>query len=139
MYDRFISDPLPLFVEKPFNVAVPDLPVRIKGRIDAIYESDKGIEIRDYKTSRSVRTAEVAKRKATENKQLTVYALAWLLEHDELPALEVLDFVETGQRGEVKRTNRAIDSLIAQLGKMVASMRDNVYPPGHNHDFCAHP
>jgi DNA helicase-2/ATP-dependent DNA helicase PcrA len=139
MYGRFISDPLPLHIEKPFNVAVPDTPVRIKGRIDAVYDTPRGIEIRDYKTSRSVRTADVAKRKASENKQLTVYALAWLLEHGELPALEVLDFVETGQRGEVRRTNRAIATLTDNLSKIVTSMQDNVYPLGHNHDFCAHP
>jgi len=139
IYDRFASDPLPLEIEKPFNVAVPDMPVRIKGRMDAVYPHDKGVEIRDYKTSSAVRTPEQAKSKTNSSTQLTVYALAWQLMHDELPASLALDYVETGQIGTVRRTDRALETLKNNLAKMVKSMETGDYPLGSQHDYCSHP
>lgn len=140
IYERFITDTPPLAVETTFAVAVPDLPVRIKGRMDAVYAHDKGIEIRDYKTSRSVTTYEQAKSKTNASQQLTVYALAWQLMHaGELPAALTLDFVETGQMASVRRTPASLETLKKNLAKMVESMQTGNYPLGSQHDYCAHP
>lgn len=88
---------LPMEVEQSFSIKVPDLPLKMTGRMDAVYQLEHGIEIRDFKTTTSVTTPERAKSRATSSKQLTLYALAWYLLHDELPALLTLDFVETGK------------------------------------------
>lgn len=140
LYERFTTEALPFEVEQWFDVRVPDLPVRIKGRMDAVYpHTGGGVEIRDYKTSSGVRTPEQAKRRATSSLQLTVYALAWQLQHDELPASLALDFVETGQIGPVRRTQKALDTLHTKLERMVDNMQTSVYPLGKKHDYCVHP
>ncbi|HEY1064006.1 MAG TPA: ATP-dependent DNA helicase, partial [Candidatus Saccharimonadales bacterium] len=103
LYERFMHDPLPLEVEQSFGVHIPNTILKMVGRIDAVYQLEKGVEIRDFKTSTSVTTPEKAKSRATASQQLTLYALAWQLMHAEMPALLSLDFVETGQIGSVRK------------------------------------
>jgi DNA helicase-2/ATP-dependent DNA helicase PcrA len=102
VYERFLHDELPAETEWPFELALDDVPLIIRGKIDAIYQLGKGTEIRDFKTGTSVRTPEQAKSRATGSQQLTLYAFAWERLRGELPALLTLDFVETGQLGSVK-------------------------------------
>jgi hypothetical protein len=109
------------------------------GRIDAVYQLDNGIEIRDFKTSTSVTTPEKAKSRATGSKQLTLYALAWFLQHNELPSLLTLDFVETGQIGSVRKQMKSLDTMQAHLSQIVASLKAGEYPLGKDHAYCAHP
>ena len=139
MYDRFSEEELPTHDELPFGVMVPNLPIKIIGRMDAVYERPSGAEIRDFKTSSSVTTPEKAKSRATTSQQLTVYALAWQLMHDELPEKLVLDFVETGQLGSIRKTQRGIDTLCTKLATMNEQLRAGQYPPGLKHDYCSHP
>ena len=139
IYKRFLEEELPTADERPFAVEVPDLPIKIVGRIDAIYERPSGVEIRDFKTSSSVTTPEKAKSRATGSQQLTVYALAWQIMHDSLPEKLTLDFVETGQIGPVRRTQRSIDTLLSHLTTMNEQLRAGVYPMGKKHDYCSHP
>jgi hypothetical protein len=134
-----MHDPLPMEVEQAFNVRVPDMPLRMVGRIDAVYQLEKGVEIRDFKTSTSVTTAEKAKSRATSSPQLTLYALAWRIMHDEMPALLSLDFVETGQIGPVRKQAKSLDTMQAKLQTMVAQLQAGEYPLGKDHSYCKHP
>ena len=97
VYERFVQADLPLETEKPFAVELFAGKLKVIGRIDAVYQNDGGVEIRDFKTGTSVTTADKAKSRATASNQLTLYALAWQTLHDEMPALLTLDFVETNQ------------------------------------------
>ena len=139
IYERFINDRLPIKVEQSFGVTIPDMPLKMIGRIDAVYQLDNGIEIRDFKTSTSVTTPEKAKSRATGSKQLTLYALAWFLQHNELPLILTLDFVETGQIGSVRKQMKSLDTMQAHLSQMVTSLRVGEYPLGKDHTYCAHP
>ncbi len=139
LYDRFMNEPLPLEVEQAFGVNLPDTPLRMVGRIDAVYQLDKGVEIRDFKTSTSVNTSEKAKSRATSSQQLTLYALAWRLMHDEMPALLTLDFVETGQIGSVRKQPKSLDTMRAKLETMVQQLQAGEYPLGKDHTYCKHP
>jgi len=139
IYDRFTAEALPIEIEKPFSVAIEHLPLKVVGRIDAVYAQEKGIEIRDFKTSSSVTTPEKAKSRATSSQQLTIYALAWQIMHGELPALLTLDFVETAQLGSVRKTQRGIDGLLAKLTEMVTCLQAGQYPAAASHDYCSHP
>ncbi len=139
LYGRFTKEELPVEIEQAFGVLVPDLPLKIIGRIDAVYQHGDKVEIRDFKTSSSVTTPEKAKNRATNSQQLTIYALAWQIKHGELPALLTLDFVETGQIGSVKKTQRSIDSLKTKLVSMIADLQTGNYPPGTDHMYCSHP
>lgn len=139
LYERFSTEELPTHDELPFGVVVNELPVKIIGRMDAVYERTSGVEIRDFKTSSSVTTPEKAKSRATTSQQLTVYALAWQLLHGELPEKLVLDFVETGQQGSIRKTKRGIETLCQKLAVMNEQLRGGQYPPGAKHDYCSHP
>ena len=139
IYTRFMHDPLPMHTEQSFGTVVPDLPLKIVGRIDAVYAHPNGIEIRDYKTSTSVQTPEQAKSRATSSTQLTLYALAWKLQNDEMPALLTLDFVETGLLGSVRKQPKSLETMTAKLRDMVQHLQQGSYPPGKDHTYCAHP
>ena len=139
IYERFTKEALPIEVEQSFGVSVPDAPVRIVGRIDAVYQLGAGVEIRDFKTTTSVTTPEQAKSRATTSNQLTLYALAWQLQHDEMPALLTLDFVETGQLGSVRKQPKSLQTMLAKLAQMAEQLQAGEYPPGKDHNYCVHP
>lgn len=140
VYERFSTDPLPLETEKPFAAVLPDVPLTVKGRIDAVYALGKdAVEIRDFKTGTGVTTPEKAKQRATGSNQLTLYALAWRELHGELPALLTLDFVETGQLGSVKKQAKSLDTLTGKLELMVQDLRAGKFTPGSDHTHCHHP
>lgn len=139
IYERFTSEELPTEDEANFAVMMPDLPLKITGRMDAIYERADGVEIRDFKTSTSVTTQQKAKQRATSSGQLTVYALAWQLVHGELPKLLSLDFVETKQLGTIRKSQRGVDTLQDKLTTMNEQLRAGHYPAGRDHSYCSHP
>lgn len=139
IYERFTQDELPIETELPFTLELADLPLTIRGRIDAVYQTDKGVEIRDFKTGTSVTTAAQAKSRATNSQQLTLYALAWLQLRGEMPAQLTLDFVETGQRQSVKKQLKSLDTLTQKLADMIKLLQTGTYPAGRDHSYCLHP
>ncbi len=139
IYERFMHAPLPIEAELPFGIMLPDIKLKIIGRIDAVYQLDEGVEIRDFKTGTSVTTPDKAKRRATASNQLALYALAWRQMHDDMPALLTLDFVETGQQGSVKKQAKSLATLTSKLENMVESLQRGEYPSGKDHTFCNHP
>ena len=133
------SQDVPRDVELPFSAVLREEGLVIKGRIDAVFETDKGVEIRDYKTSTSVDTDEKAKRRASGSDQLTLYALVWQELYGELPKRLSLDFVDTAILGSVAKTQRGVDSMRAKLVDMVTAINKREFLPGKDHRFCRHP
>jgi len=130
---------IPLYVEWPFSTKIPDAQMVIRGRLDVVFGTEEGIEIRDYKTSVSVGTPEKAKQRATASTQLTLYALIWKEIHGELPKKLSLEFVDTNQIGSVGKTQRGIDSMHAKLVEMSKAIKNNQFIPGKDHRYCQHP
>lgn len=139
VYKRFNNDALPIETEWPFRLELTDMPLTIRGKIDAVYAEEKGVEIRDFKTGTGVRTAEQAKSRVSGSGQLTLYALAWLELRGEMPAKLTLDFVETGQLGSIKKQLKSIDTLKTKLAVMVEQLKASQYPAGQDHTRCMHP
>ncbi len=140
LYERVEHSPrVPLLVEEAFCVNLPEQHLKLKGRFDAVFPVPKGVEIVDYKTSASVDTPEKAKRRASASQQLTLYALAWQVQHDELPALVTLDFVDTDMRGSLRKTPAGIDAMRGRLKKLTSGLRAREFNPGTDHLFCIHP
>lgn len=139
VYERFSKEELPIEIEQGFGVTVPGLPLKIIGRMDAVYQHDNSVEIRDFKTSSSVTTPQKAKDRATGSQQLTIYAFAWQLMHDEIPGLLTLDFIETGQLGSVRKQPKSLDTLRSKLEQLVKGLQTGEYPPGRDHTYCTHP
>lgn len=139
LHARIKNDPMPVSVEEPFRVHLPDSKLILKGRIDAVLGIDGGVEVRDYKTSTSADTPEKAKSKTTASNQLTMYALAWRLAKDEDPLQVSLDFVQTGQIGTVKKRSSSLDTMQEKLAGAAEDILAGKFPPGKSHDFCIHP
>jgi len=139
IYERSTRDArVPIEAEKPFSIQLQEYGLTITGQIDAVFALGSGVEIVDYKTG-GADTAEKAKSKAGASEQLTLYALAWQTLHDELPALVTLDFIDTGQKGSLKKTQRGIDGAKLRLQKVADGIRNQDFNPGKDHLFCIHP
>ncbi len=139
VYERFLLDDLPIESEWPFSLELADMPLTIKGKIDAIYQLEHGVEIRDFKTGTSIRTAEQAQRRVAGSQQLTLYAFAWQQLRGEMPAKLTLDFVETGQIGSIKKQPKSLETLKGKLKILVKHLKAKQYPYGHDHSRCMHP
>jgi len=139
VYERFIHDDLPIETEWPFHLELDDIPLTINGTIDAVYQLTDGVEIRDFKTGTSVRTAEQAKSRVSGSQQLTLYALAWQELRGELPAKLTLDFVETSQISSIRKQARSLQTLSSKLQTMVDQLQAGDFPAGRDHKRCMHP
>jgi DNA helicase-2/ATP-dependent DNA helicase PcrA len=139
VYDRFMHDELPIETEWPFTLPLDDLNMDIRGKIDAVYALDGGVEIRDFKTGTNVTTTEQAKSRTQGSAQLTLYALAWQTLRGELPKQLGLDFVETSQYAPVRRQQKSLDTLQIKLQIMADQLRAGQYPAGQDHRYCMHP
>lgn len=139
VYDRFMHDDLPLETELPFSIVVPDMPLTIRGRIDAVYKVGQGVEIRDFKTGTSVRSLDQAKSRVAGSQQLTLYALAWQQLRGEMPAKLSLDFVETGFAHGIKKQPKSLETLRGKLAQMTADLAAGRFPAGPDHSRCMHP
>ncbi len=140
VYESVVNSPrMPIAIEEPFRINVPDANLTIRGRFDAVFPLGDSVEVVDYKTSSGVDTPEKAKSRASSSEQLTLYALAWQVQHDELPALVTLDFIESGLRGSLKKTQRGIDGAYTRLAKVADGIRNQAFAAGKEHRFCIHP
>jgi DNA helicase-2/ATP-dependent DNA helicase PcrA len=138
-YARLLEEPVPIASEKPFRIHIPDSRLILKGRMDVVMPTENGVEIRDYKTSTSATTPEKAKASAQRSKQLDMYALAWRLTTNEMPASVALDFVQTNQIGRIKKQAKTLDTLEKILAEMAENILAGKFEPGYSHDYCRHP
>ena len=140
IYTRSSERPVaPIAVEESFRINLDEYNLSVRGQFDAVFEYGDNVEIRDYKTSTTVDTPERAKARASQSEQLTLYALAWQIMHNELPSLVTLDFIDTGMCGSIKKTKRGIESAKLRLQAVADGIRNNEFPPGKDHDYCIHP
>jgi len=139
VYKRLVAEAAPSKVEAPFRVLIPDTNLIVKGRIDAVFETKEGTTITDYKTGTTANTEKKAKSRATSSMQLNLYAEAWRLMNDEMPKLLVLDFVETGQIGSVKKQEKTLDNLEKKLAELPVKIKTGEYEPVGDHKYCRHP
>lgn len=138
LYERLLTESVPLYIEKPFRVHIPNSNLILRGRIDAILPRDNGIEIRDYKTT-IVRDAKSAKSKASSSKQLEMYALAYRIQYGEMPDFVSLDFIQSDIIGTVKKQAKTLDTLEKKLIEVAQNIQKGMFPKGHDHSYCRHP
>lgn len=127
----------PTRMEFPFEFELPDVKVRIRGRMDAVVEGENRVEVRDYKTS-EVDDNKKADKKAKDSLQLATYALAWKTMMGRLPELTTLDYIETGVRGAFVPTDTSIEALLIKIQQVADGIRSGDYQPSGNHFYCVH-
>lgn len=114
--------------EEPISLQIPEAKLKLKGRIDAIFETAEGVEVRDFKTGR-VRDQEKLSERAKKSFQLRTYALATEVRTGMAPSKVVLDYVVSGIEGEAKLTPRILENHRAKLGEIAESIRQRQFEP----------
>lgn len=138
-YADALENPAPIGVEEKFEAPLGDGNIVIHGRLDAVYALRSSVEIRDYKTGLSTEDQKGADSKAKESKQLTLYALAWQINHGELPEKVSLYFVDKGLIGSARKQQRSIDTMQVNLIKATEDLKRGIFPAAGRHKYCVHP
>lgn len=137
-YNHALESPAPSRVEEAFRVNLTH-DIILKGRIDAVYEHD-GVEIRDFKTGQAGKDQKTADKNANDSRQLELYALAWLLQHDEMPDKLSLHYVDTNIIGSSSRKKqKTIETRRETLINAVEELKKGIFPLGSSHYYCEHP
>jgi DNA helicase-2/ATP-dependent DNA helicase PcrA len=109
--------------------------VRVQGRFDRIDLRPEGPVIVDFKTS-DVRDGEAAERRARENLQLRIYALAYRESYGTRPAAVELQFVETGLVGRLPVTDEVLAEAEAAIDEAAAGIRRREYTAAPTYTAC---
>lgn len=115
LYDRFRKFPLDGFAGAEVALEVePIVDVVLRGRIDAIFDDEKGTRLVDWKTGML----------GSVDDQLTFYALLWALDRNELPAGVEAVSVKTGERDRATPGVADIEALAGRVAAMVTGLRE---------------
>jgi DNA helicase-2/ATP-dependent DNA helicase PcrA len=116
-------------VEQPIRFELPEYKIRLRGKIDAVFVVEGGVELRDYKTGRS-KTDKTKLDKATkDNFQLRSYALAYERLGMAKVVRVVLDYVVTGIEGEATYSATIMRNHTAKLGALAERIRQHDFAP----------
>lgn len=136
--ERQAGTRVPRIVEEEFTFLLGR--TRVVGRYDRVdvWDGDKAAII-DYKST-DVRTQEEADKRARDNFQLTVYALAWREHTGRLPQYTELQFLESGLVGRARKTERDVDEgrrIIEAAAKGLRARRYVATPEARTCAACA--
>lgn len=137
-YETSLANKPASLVEEEFQLHLENN-IILKGKMDAVFGEGSEAVIIDYKTGDRVKDGAKAKAAASKSQQLTMYAMAWQKISGSLPKKVALIYPDTEQVGEVSKRQQSIDSLEDKLQNLVAEIRQGVFRPGANHDYCIHP
>jgi len=108
---------------------------RFVGRFDRVDRWDGGSAIVDYKST-DVRTQEDADKRARDNLQLNVYALAYAERFGELPGYVELQFLESGTAGRARKSRRDLEETKRQMVCAARGVRARVYAAKPDYKAC---
>jgi DNA helicase-2/ATP-dependent DNA helicase PcrA len=108
---------------------LPEAKLKLRGKIDAIFETEEGIELRDFKTGRSKTDSEKLSREAKDDFQLRTYALAYESMNGVAPSLVTLDYVVTGIEGNAKLTPAILRNHRSKLIEIASNIRSGNFEP----------
>lgn len=114
LYDRFRMLPTEGFrgAEEPLE-AEPADGVTLRGTVDAVFDSDSGVRLVDWKTGSL----------ADAIPQLQFYAALWTLTHPDPPAMVEAVSVRTGERESQVPTLADMRETLDSLAEMVSDIR----------------
>jgi DNA helicase-2/ATP-dependent DNA helicase PcrA len=125
-HDEEQDKPAPEMVEQRFSFMLGR--DRVVGRWDRVDRTPEGAVVIDYKSSAIEEETDSAQRKATQDLQLLVYALAYQRMYSERPAKVALHFLESGRRGEVAPGEDAVNAVSARITATAQRIRERHFP-----------
>jgi len=122
----------PVFLEKSFGLKVDD--VLLAGFIDRIDKTDQGFEIIDYKTADKA----ASQKKADQDEQLTIYALAAREALKIKPDSLALYFLKQNEKITTKRTAEQLEKEKERIVETAKVIRKSNFPakPGILCHYC---
>lgn len=116
LYDRFRRFPVDGFRSAEVTLESEPAPgVTLRGTVDAVFDDpDHGTRLIDWKTGVDLDDAPI---------QLGFYALAWAVEHDELPGRAEAVSVKTGERCAIAPSEAEAAATAARIVEMVDTLR----------------
>ena len=108
--------------------------LRLSGRIDAMFTTSEGLEVRDFKTGNLSDTEKIA-AKAKDSFQLRAYALAIEQDRGTPPTVVTLDYVVTGSEGSAKLTPLLLKNFRTKLISLAERLRERDFHPGSPSSF----
>ena len=128
-----------LGTELPIKLELPEAQLRLKGRIDAFYQVEGGVELRDFKTGRAQTDSEKLAAKAKSSFQLRTYALAQEIMTGKAPVAVTLDYVVTDTIGTAELSATILKNHRAKLVKLAERIRAGDFAPQNTtmHDCAA--
>jgi DNA helicase II / ATP-dependent DNA helicase PcrA len=118
-----------LGAELPVRFELPEAKLRLKGKIDGIFQAEGGVELRDYKTGRAKFDVQKLREEAKKNFQLRTYALCYEALNGRQPGSVVLDYVVTGTEGNAELTPMILRNHREKLGAFAAKIRAREFAP----------
>jgi len=115
--------------EARIRLEIPEARLRLTGKMDAIFETGAGIEIRDFKTGRTQTDPAKLADKSKVNFQLRTYALAYERQHDKAPELVTLDYVVTRIEGSAHLSAAILRNHRAKLVELADRLRQRDFAP----------
>ncbi len=133
------SPHVPSLVEHEFSFLLER--TRVVGRFDRVDstigpDGEAEATIIDYKST-DVRSREEADRRARENFQLAVYALAWHEREGRLPRRVELHFLASGQVGRARKSMRDLEETRNVILEAARGLRARAYPARPETRTCA--
>lgn len=129
------SDRVPTYVEKEFAFMVEEN--RVVGRWDRVDTDGGEVRIIDYKSS-DVQEQGKADKKAKENLQLSIYALAYQQTFGRIPDEVGLYFLESGMIGRTKRTERELEKTVEVIREASRGIRSGDFRARPSYLACSY-
>lgn len=120
-FDAEADAPPPDLVEQRFSFLLGN--DRVVGRWDRVDESPAGPVVIDYKSSAVEEGSGTPQRRANQDLQLQLYALAHERMYGVRPAKGILHFLETGERGEMTPNSDGLAAVAALVTATAAKIR----------------
>jgi len=114
--------------EMPIKLEIPEAKLRLSGRVDALFQTPDGFELRDFKTGRKT-NAETVARTAKTSFQLRTYALAYEVMTGTAPSAVTLDYIVTGVEGRAELSAAILRNHRAKLIKLAEQIRAQDFAP----------
>ena len=127
------ADDAIIAVEQPFSVRIGE--DRVRGRYDAVRQTDAGVVITDYKSG-DMRDPARARQRARSSLQLQLYALAWEAEHETGPDAVELHFLEGDVVGTVTPTRKQLDKARERVETAAAGIGAGAFEATPGYPAC---
>ncbi|MFI5240659.1 MAG: ATP-dependent helicase [Candidatus Saccharimonadia bacterium] len=125
--------------EFPIILELPKSKLRLKGKIDAIFETDSGVELWDFKTGGHKYDQEKLNETTKKNFQLRTYDAAYFQMTGINTSKIVLNFVVGGVMGDAELTTLMRKKHLDKLAALAENIRKKKFAPNKSafHDCAA--